>query len=310
MHIPVLLKEAVEMMNLREGQVVVDATLGNGGHTEKILEKIGDNGRMIVIDLDEKAIKESEDRLSKHKDQIYFINDNFSNLDNILEKIKIKKVDSILADLGWRMDQVEKSEYGMSFMKEGPLNMRMSTSSPQGVTADEIINDWDEEKLIEIFKTYGEERYSGLAVKGILVARKNKRIKTTTELAWILDEKLRRYYRGGKIHPATKIFQALRIVVNQELKNLEEFLPQALNRLENDGYLSIITFNSLEDRKVKKFFQTNARGCICPKEFPICNCGEKPKLKIITSKPIIPSEEELKRNPRSRSAKLRVIQKI
>lgn len=310
MHISVLLKEAVEMMNLKEGQIVVDATLGGGGHAEKILEKIGAEGKIIAIDLDEKAIEENKNKFSDHKDQIYFVNDNFANVGKALEKIKIKKVDAILADLGWRMDQVEKAEYGISFRKEGPLDMRMNASSSQGMTAEKIINDWDEKDLVEIFKKYGEEKHSGLVAKSIVATRKKKEIKTTSELSEILEKSLGRYYRNKKIHPATKVFQALRITVNQELENLEKFLPQALNGLKIGGYLAVIAFNSLEDRIVKKFFQANARGCICPKEFPICNCGQKPKLKIVTLKPIIPGEKELKNNPRSRSAKLRVIQKI
>jgi 16S rRNA (cytosine1402-N4)-methyltransferase len=310
MHIPVLLKEVIEMMNLKDGQVVVDATLGGGGHAEKILERIGTRGKIVAIDLDEKAIEENKNKFSDHKDQIYFVNDNFANLGKALEKIKIKKVDAILADLGWRMDQVEKAEYGISFRKEGPLDMRMNASSSHGVTAEKIINDWDEKELVEIFKKYGEEKHSGLAAKSIVIARKKKEIKTTSELSEILEKSLGRYYRNKKIHPATKVFQALRITVNQELENLEKFLPQALDDLKKGGYLAVIAFNSLEDRIVKKFFQANARGCICPKEFPICNCGQKPRLKIVTSKPVIPGEEELRNNPRSRSAKLRVIQKI
>jgi 16S rRNA (cytosine1402-N4)-methyltransferase len=174
----------------------------------------------------------------------------------------------------------------MSFKVIGSLDMRMDMNSSQGLTAEEIVNNWSRDELIEIFKKYGEERFSSLAAKNIIIARNKKRIERTNELAEILKNCLGRYYRNKKIHPATKIFQALRITVNQELENLEKFLPQALNRLKKGGRLVTITFNSLEDRIVKKFFQTNARGCICPKEFPVCNCGQKPKVRIITPKPI------------------------
>ena len=310
MHIPVLLKESVEMLDLKDGQIVVDATLGDGGHTKEILKKINKKGEIIAIDLDEKSINENRKRFLDYEEQIFFINDNFANLKNILERTRIEKVDAILADLGWRMDQVKKAEYGMSFKVDGPLDMRMNVNSSQELTAEKIVNDWNRNKLIEIFKKYGEERFSSLAVKNIIIARKKRRIETTRELTEILEKSLGRYYRNKRTHPATKIFQALRITVNQELENLEKFLSQALSELKNGGYLAVITFNSLEDRIVKKFFQTNARGCICPKEFPICNCGQKPKVKVITSKPIIPKEEELKNNPRSRSAKLRVVRKI
>ena len=315
MHIPVLLDEAVELLNLKKGSVVVDATLGGAGHFKKIVSLIGKEGTAIGIDVDERAIEELGSSFSDDGDhpKIILVNDNFSNLEKVLGSVGIDKVDAVLADLGWRSDQMDDESYGLSFRKEAPLNMRLqggAHTQDKSLTAFEIINTWPEEKLGDIFQRYGEEKFARLAARSIVQSRKQKQIQTTTELAQILEQSLGGRYRRLKIHPATRVFQALRIVVNDELESLETFLPQALRRLKGDGRIAIISFHSLEDRIVKEFFRTNARGCVCPKEFPVCVCGKKPALRIITKKPVTADEDELRKNPRARSAKLRVAQKI
>lgn len=341
-HKPVLLNETIKLLNLKDNLVVVDATLGGGGHSEAILNRIGDNGKLIAIDADEEAIERFKLKIQsakfKVKENLFLINDNFSNLERILEAIGINKVDGIIADLGWSSDQVLGR--GMSFQKDEELDMRFNKS--QKLTAREIINEYPKDRLEKIIREYGEEKFSGNIAKKIINYREDKNIKTTGELAEIIKESIPGRF-WGKINPATKTFQALRIEVNDELDNLRKFLPKAISALNPKGRLAVISFHSLEDRIVKNIFRENAGGCICPpasqlqilqknylseiekkgfsaidldkalragpKEFPQCRCGRQPEIEIITKKPIIAGEKEIEGNPRARSAKLRVCEK-
>lgn len=311
-HKPVLLKESLEGLNLKKGAVVVDATLGGGGHSREILKIIGKEGMLIGIDADSEAIERFQ-----ISDNILLVNDNFSNLENILKELKIDKVDAILADLGFSSDQMENAERGFSFQKDAELDMRFSLRianshecTKETPTAKEIVNNYSEEELTRILKEYGEERFAKSIARKICEIRKSKEIRTTTELAEIIVSATPKKYKFGKIHPATRTFQALRIEVNQELENLKKFAPAAIAALNSGGRLAIISFHSLEDRIVKNIFRENARGCICPANFPICRCEHEALVKVVSKKPIVPSAEEVESNPRSRSAKLRIAEKI
>lgn len=297
-------------MELQKGMTAVDATLGEGGHGLEIINKIGKKGIFIGIDVDAEVIKKFQRRVEvlENKPQVFLKNINFSEIDKILQENGIKKADAILADLGWRSEQVENPVYGMSFQRDSKLDMRLGRRGK--LTAEEIVNRWSRERLADIFKQYGEEKYAKIAAESIEKAREEAQIQTTVQLAEIIKKSLGKFYRKSRIHPATKIFQALRIVVNNELADLEVFLQKSIDLLNPGGRLAIISFHSLEDRKVKNFFRVNAGGCICPKEFPVCICGKKPKLKVVTRKPIVPGEGELQQNVRARSAKLRIAEKI
>lgn len=300
-------------MNLNAGDIVVDATLGGGGHSREILKKIGEPGTLIAIDQDETAIKNfrksfSDSSLDSQLKVIHLVQDNFSNLVKILGDAEVFSVAGILADLGISSDQLENKKKGMSFQVDAELDMRMDEK--QRLTAKTIINEWSQEQIEDILKNYGEEKFARNISKKIIEERKKKEIISTLELARIIKKAIPVRFQPRKINPATKSFQALRIAVNDELGHLEKFIPDAIASLQGEGRLAIITFNSLEDRIVKNIFRQNARGCICPKDFPICSCGNVGKVKIITKKPIIPNAEEIRNNPRARSAKLRVCEKI
>lgn len=317
-HKPVLLKEAIEILNLKSDSVVVDATFGGAGHSREIL-KIITKGKLIGIDADEEAI-ENFKKDNKEDERIILVNDNFSNLENILADLKIEKVDAILVDLGWSSDQLVGK--GMSFMREEKLDMRLSLritnkdectnyeKEDEDLDAGYIVNNYSEEDLKKIIQDYGEERFAKSIAKKIFEYRQDKKIETTKELAEIIAEAVPGKYKHGKINPATRTFQALRIEVNHEFSNLEKFLPAAIESLNPGGRLAVISFHSLEDRIVKNIFRENARGCICPPDFPQCVCGNVPAVKVITKKPLIASAEEVDGNPRARSAKLRVAEKM
>lgn len=307
-HKSVLLKESIELLKLKPGMTVVDATLGGGGHSREILKKIGLRGKLVAIDQDEKAIENFKRYLKPEAGNIFLAKDNFSNLEKILGGQGIKSVDGILADLGYSSAQMEDGSYGLSFLKNAELDMKLDKSLQ--LTAEEIINKYSEKNLEKILRDYGEEKFAKNIVKKIIECRKTKPIEKTAELAEIIKSAVPEKYKRAKINPATKTFQALRIEVNQELENLKKFIPQAIEALSPGGRLAIISFHSLEDRMVKNIFRENARGCICPPDFPQCRCGNKPKIKIITRKPLVPGEEEVENNPRARSAKLRVCEKM
>jgi 16S rRNA (cytosine1402-N4)-methyltransferase len=306
-HKPVLLGEAIESLNLKKGSVVVDGTLGAGGHAIEILKKILPDGKLIVIDRDEKAIENFKEIISKK--ELIGVSDNYANLENILRGRGIKTVDAILIDLGFNSDQIENAQRGFSFQKDGPLDMRYS-SQTQKITAADVINNYPEEKLVGIFRNFGEERFARNIARAIISSRKEKRISRTLELVEIISASIPQRYRNGKIHPATKVFQALRIEVNQELENLKTFLDQSIKMLASGGRLAVISFHSLEDRIVKNFFRLHSKDCVCPPKFPKCVCGHIKSLKIITKKPIGASDEEIRTNSRSRSAKMRVAERL
>lgn len=307
-HKPVLLKESIEGLNLKEGSVVVDATLGGGGHASEILKIIGKSGKLIAIDQDSEAIENFKNKLPSEVDNVLVAKDNFSNLQNILGGVRILAVDAILADLGYSSIQLEDKTRGMSFLDDSELDMRLDRDA--AVTAKQIINEYSGKDLERILKDFGEEKFARIIAKKIVEQRKLKMIETTGELVEIISEAVPEKFKYGKIHPATKTFQALRIETNRELEVLEKFVPQAIDALETGGRLAIISFHSLEDRIVKNIFRENARGCICPPDFPKCLCGQVPKIKIITKKPIVPTDSEIQGNPRSRSAKLRICEKL
>jgi 16S rRNA (cytosine1402-N4)-methyltransferase len=276
------------------------------------LKKIGGEGRLIAIDQDAEAIENFRKRLETddlyRKLGVVLVKDNFSNLKEILGGHGVESVDAILADLGFSSDQMDDPSRGMSFQAEAKLDMRLDQG--RELTARKIVNEYSTQSLERILKNYGEEKFARSIAKKIVAEREKKAIATTTELAEIVASALPENFRHGKINPATKTFQALRIETNKELESLERFLPQAIEALRSGGRLAIISFHSLEDRIVKNIFSENARGCVCPKEFPLCRCGHKAKIKIINKKPVVPGALEIEKNPRARSAKLRVAEKI
>jgi len=305
-HKPVMLTEVLHYLDPQPNQNFVDCTVGGGGHTEALLRAIAPNGRVLALDWDGGAIGRVAQRLEEFKNRLILVNDSYTSLEKIVYAQKFNEIYGILLDLGLSSDQLQNSGRGFSFQSNEPLDMRFD---PEGreLTAAQIINEWSIDDLIKIFRDYGEEKSAFRIAKKIEQERKNKEIKTTGELVAIIAQVMP---RRGKIHPATKIFQALRIAVNDELENVKNVLEGAHQVLSKGGRLAIITFHSLEDRIVKQYFKQESRECICPPELPECRCDHEAKWKIITKKPVIPSAEEIQENFRCRSAKLRVAQKI
>ncbi|MCJ7655382.1 MAG: 16S rRNA (cytosine(1402)-N(4))-methyltransferase RsmH [Dehalococcoidia bacterium] len=302
-HKPVLLSQTVEALQAQPGKRYVDCTLGSGGHASAILEKILPDGQLLGIDADPEAINIAKTRLANYTGSTIIVNDNFANLETICRENNFLPVHGILFDLGLSSTQLEISERGFSFQHDGPLDMRFSPI--QELTAAGIINNLSEDKLSQIIKTYGEERYSKRIARCII---RNRPISSTLQLASVVEKAIGS--RHGKIHPATRTFMALRIAVNRELENLVTALKQTVNCLDDRGRLVVISYHSLEDRIVKQFMTRESKGCICPPDLPICQCGHMPSLKIISKKAITPSLTEIKLNPRSRSAKLRVAERL
>ena len=293
--------------------IVVDATLGGGGHSLEVLKKIGKTGKLIAFDRDIDAIDRFKKRIAvssveKSDENIKLFHDNYSALKDRLTSIDIFSVDAILADLGISSDQLIDEKRGISFQGSSPLDMRMDMS--KGITAAEVVNTYDEHNLIKILREFGDEKYASSIVRNIIAERNIKPFSLTSDLVEIIERSVPGIYRRKKIHPATRTFQALRIEVNQELKTLSSFLSQAIEILKPGSRLAVISFHSGEDVIVKETFRENARGCICPPEFPVCRCDEVPIVKLITRSPIVASEQEILQNPRSRSAKLRVVEKV
>jgi 16S rRNA (cytosine1402-N4)-methyltransferase len=316
-HVPVLLKEAVDGLALKPGDVVVDATLGGGSHTLALLERVLPTGRVVSLDMDASAIDRffgriENDPVAKQAYQdghLVLVHANFSHLEEELDRLGIESVQGIMADLGFSSDQIEATDRGLSFLHDGPLDMRLNLED--ALTAAEVIRRYSEERLAEIFSLYGDEPRSKRIARRIAAERKRKEIQSTTELARIIEEVFSSAERRAMgIHPATKVFQALRIEVNREFERLQIFLLGAIGKLAIGGRLAVISFHSGEDRIVKEFFRTEAKGCICPPNFPECRCGKSPRVKIVTGKPQGPSAEEEQQNPRSRSARLRIAEKI
>ena len=303
-HVSVLLYEAVDGLNIRPDGIYIDGTAGGGGHSAEILSRLT-SGRLYSIDQDPDAIATVTERF-KDDDRSTILQGNFGDMKALLNDVGVYAVDGVLLDIGVSSHQLDDGSRGFSYHEDAPLDMRMSQS---GETAADLVNTLDVGELSRIISLYGEEKYAFSIAKGIVRAREIKPIETTLELAEIVKENVpQKVRRDG--HPARKTFQALRIAVNHELDVLESGLQGAFELLSKSGRLSVITFHSLEDRIVKQFMRDKAQGCTCPKDFPVCVCGNKPKVKIITRKPILPSDEELERNPRARSAKLRVCEKL
>lgn len=306
-HSPVLLRETLEYLQCRSGGIYVDGTIGGGGHGEEILKASAPDGRLVGIDLDDDALRETERRLSVYAGRITLVKGNFADIDLILNNLDIYGVDGILLDLGLSTHQLTTPERGFGFSVDGPLDMRMDRSGP--LTAADIVNLYPQERLEILIREFGEERMAKKIARVIVAKRCISPIKTTGELARIVASVTGRGYRGA-IHPATRTFQALRIAVNGELDNLRKVIPKGAECLKRGGRLTIISFHSLEDRIVKNGFAALAGACFCPPAFPVCHCRREEKLKIINKRPVRPSKGEAAANPRSRSARMRTAERI
>lgn len=312
-HIPVMLEEVMKFLKPKLGGNYIDCTLGGGGYTKAILDRLGDKGKVLAVDLDNLAIANAENSLKPfiENHRLYLVRGNFKNLQEIVKKYFVAdiKFDGIVFDLGLSSAQLKDQSRGFSFNSAGsPLGMNFGEkNSPK---AEEIINHWKEKDLIKIFKDYGEERFAHKIALAIVRRRQTERISTVSQLVEIILGAMPKKFQSGKIHPATKIFQALRLAVNQELENLSQALPQAVDLLKPGGKLAVISYHSLEDRIVKKYFKQESKDCLCPPKFPVCRCGHRANLKIITHGVLRPTGEEVLKNPRARSAKLRIVEKI
>ena len=306
-HQSVLLRPAVEALAIRPDGIYLDGTLGGAGHSFEIAARLT-TGRLIGLDRDEAALAAARERLKPYTDRVTLVHSNFAQLDQVLDRLEIPAVDGMLFDLGVSSPQLDDAERGFSYMHDAPLDMRMDRSG--GLTAYEVVNTWPEAELKRILYTYGEERYAPRIAAAIGKRRAEKPIETTLELAEIIRGAMPPQALREKQHPAKRSFQAIRIAVNDELTAVEQMLSAAVDRLNPGGRLAVITFHSLEDRIVKSAFQAAAQGCTCPKEFPVCVCGKTPKVRILTRHPIVADEAELAENPRARSAKLRVAERI
>ena len=305
-HESVLEGEVIQNFNLLEGSLIVDGTLGDGGHTELLLKNTT-SVRVLGIDRDLRAIERAEKRLAPFRDRITLVHGNFGDIKTILKKENVMNVDGLLLDLGVSSPQLDSPNRGFSFMRNGPLDMRMDSS--QKITAADLLIELPDEKLVSVIKEYGEERFSKRIVRAIRQAQKQSAIKTTLQLSNIISSVIHAS-RQTKIHPATRTFQALRIAVNGELEHIKKALRDSVDILQESARVIVISFHSLEDRIVKNFFKTEEKGCVCPPKIPVCSCGHKQRLKIITRKPIIPAVEEVRRNSRASSAKLRVAERV
>lgn len=306
-HISVLLNETVDNLNVREGKIYVDGTLGGGGHSYEILKRMNGNGRLIGIDQDAAAIQAAGERLSEFKDAVTIVRDNYCNMKQALNNLGIDKVDGIVLDLGVSSYQLDTIERGFSYREDASLDMRMDQRQLQ--TAKDIVNQYSEMELYKIIRDYGEDKFAKNIAKHIVRARQEKEIETTLELAEVIKAAIPMKVRATGGHPAKRTFQAIRIELNHELDVLRNTLDDMMELLNEDGRLCIITFHSLEDRIVKNSFRDAENPCVCPPNFPVCVCGNKSKGRVISRKPILPSEEELENNKRSKSAKLRVFER-
>jgi 16S rRNA (cytosine1402-N4)-methyltransferase len=306
-HVSVLLNECIEGLNIKEDGIYVDGTLGGGGHSLEILKNLSESGTLIGVDQDKDALKAASERLQSFKN-VKFVHSNFYNIDSILNNLDIEKIDGMLMDLGVSSYQLDEGDRGFSYMQDAPLDMRMNREN--SLSAYEVINEYEEEEIYRIIRDYGEEKFAKRIAKFIVENRQNKPIETTLELVEIIKAAIPARARREGPHPAKRTFQAIRIEVNSELSILNKAIEDGVNRLNKGGRMAIITFHSLEDRIVKVKFKELATSCTCPKEFPICVCGGKAKVKLISRKAIEPTKNEVEENPRSRSAKLRVIERI
>jgi len=306
-HVSVLLEETIRELEIKPDGIYVDGTLGGAGHATEVCKRLGEQGRFIGIDQDEEAIKVSTERLGIFGEKVNIIKSNYVQMKQVLQSLGIEKVDGIVLDLGVSSYQLDNAERGFSYMEDAPLDMRMDRN--QVLDAKEIVNHYTETELFHVIKEYGEERFAKSIARNICQARKEKEIETTYELVDIIRRSMPAKAKNGKGHPAKRTFQAIRIECNRELEVLRDALDEMVDLLNDQGRLCIITFHSLEDRMVKLSFRKNENPCTCPPNFPVCVCGNVSKGKVITRKPILPSEDELEHNSRSKSAKLRVFEK-
>ena len=306
-HYSVLLNETIENLNIRPDGIYVDGTLGGGGHSYEIASRLSSKGRLIGIDQDEAAIAAAGERLKPFADRVTIVRNNYCNMDMVLKDLGIERVDGILLDLGVSSYQLDTAERGFTYKTDAPLDMRMDRR--QQMTAKDILNEYSEMELYRIIRDYGEDKFAKNIAKHIVAARSEKPIETTFELNEIIKAAIPMKCRAVGGHPSKKTFQAIRIELNHELDVLNNSIDSMIEHLNDKGRFCIITFHSLEDRIVKNAFRKNENPCICPPNFPVCTCGRKSKGKVITRKPILPTEEEMEANSRSKSAKLRVFEK-
>ena len=306
-HRPVLLDECIEGLQIRPEGIYLDGTLGRAGHSREIARRLT-RGRLICVDRDQAALDAAQERLGPWMDKVTLVHSNFDQVQDILDNLGISGVDGMLFDLGVSSPQLDDSSRGFSYMSDAPLDMRMDRG--EGLTAADVVNTWSQEELRRIFFQYGEERYAPLIAAAIVRQRADKPIATTLELVDVIKGAMPARALKEKQHPAKRTFQAIRIAVNDELASVERMLKGAVPRLNRGGRLAVITFHSLEDRIVKTELAEFARGCICPPDFPVCVCGRTPEVKLVNKKPIVPSQQEIEENPRARSAKLRLAEKL
>ena len=306
-HVSVLLEECIEGLDIKPDGIYVDGTLGGAGHSSQIAKRLT-TGRLIGIDRDPVALKAAGERLRPYEDRVTLVHSNFCEIDRVLKELGIPGVDGILLDLGVSSPQLDDGQRGFSYMVDAPLDMRMN--GQDALTAAEVVNTWPREELKRILYDYGEERYAPQIAAAICRTREEKKIETTLELVDIIRGAMPPAALREKQHPAKRSFQAIRIAVNDELGAVEKVMRDAIGLLNPGGRMAVITFHSLEDRIVKTNMVAATKGCTCPPSFPVCVCGNKPKVKLISRKPIVASAQELEENPRSRSAKLRICEKI
>lgn len=306
-HRPVLLDECIEALNIRPEGIYLDGTLGRAGHSREIAKRLT-GGRLICVDRDDAALEAAQERLAPWMDKVTLVHSNFDRVDEILDQLGIPGADGMLFDLGVSSPQLDDGARGFSYMADAPLDMRMDRD--EGLTAADVVNTWSQEELKRILFQYGEERYAPQIAAAIVRRREERPIATTLELVEIIKGAMPARALKEKQHPAKRSFQAIRIAVNDELGSVERMIDRAVPRLNKGGRLAVITFHSLEDRIVKTGLAGFARGCTCPPDFPVCVCGKTPDVKLVNKKPILPSQQELEENPRSRSAKLRVAEKL
>ena len=306
-HKSVLLEESIEALKIRPDGIYVDGTLGGGGHSLEICRRLSDQGRLIGIDQDAAAIEAAASRLGEFKDIVTIVHCNYSEMRQKLRKLDITSVDGVILDLGVSSYQLDAADRGFTYREDAPLDMRMDQR--QELTAKDIVNGYSEMELYCIIRDYGEERFAKNIARHIAAVRKEKTLETTGELIQVIKAAIPAKFRAVGGHPAKRTFQAIRIALNRELEVLEDSLEDMIDLLNGGGRICVITFHSLEDRIVKNIFRRCEDPCTCPKEFPVCICGKKPKGHVVTRKPVTPSPEELAANPRAKSAKLRVFEK-
>ncbi len=306
-HIPVMLEECIGSLNINPDGIYVDGTMGGAGHSYHIAKRLSENGLLIGIDRDEEALEVAKERL-KEFNNVKFVHDNHDNIKQVIERLNIDKVDGILLDLGVSSYQIDEKTRGFTYMQNGPLDMRMDKT--QHLTAEYVVNNYKEEELARIIYEYGEEKFSRRIAKKICEYREKEKITTTEKLVEIIEKSIPKSHKEKQGHPAKRTFQAIRIEVNDEIKPLYNTVASSIESLKPKGRLAIITFHSLEDRSVKQAYVDSTGRCTCPPGLPYCVCGSKSAGKIITKKPILPSNEEMKNNSRSKSAKLRVFERL